>query len=59
MKVIRRKFLCLFGITAAVPAISRFALAQSQAGPSQPEQDDYDCQRVLNHARLPVAMEHF
>ena len=33
MKVIRRKFLCLFGITAAVPAISRFALAQSQAGP--------------------------
>ena len=33
MKVIRRKFLCLFAITAAVPAISRFALAQSQAGP--------------------------
>ena len=33
MKIIRRKFLCLFGITVAVPAISRFALAQSQAGP--------------------------
>jgi len=33
MKIIRRKFLCLFGITVAVPAISKFALAQTQAGP--------------------------
>jgi quercetin dioxygenase-like cupin family protein len=33
MKIIRRKFLCLFGITVAFPVISRFALAQTQAGP--------------------------
>ena len=31
MKIIRRKFLCLFGITVAVPAMSKFALAQAQS----------------------------
>src|SRR5215467_14977730 len=33
MKIIRRKFLCLSGIAVAVPAMSKFALAQTQAGP--------------------------
>ena len=33
MTIIRRKFLCLFGITVTVPAMSKFALAQAQAGP--------------------------
>src|SRR5262249_32149265 len=33
MKIIRREFLFLSGITVAVPAMSKFALAQAQAGP--------------------------
>ena len=33
MKIIRREFLCLSGITFAVPAISKLALAQAPAGP--------------------------
>ena len=33
MKVIRREFLCLSGITVAVPVMSKFALAQIQLGP--------------------------
>jgi quercetin dioxygenase-like cupin family protein len=33
MKIIRREFLCLFGITVAVPVMSKFALAQTQPGP--------------------------
>ena len=33
MKIIRREFLFLSGITVAVPAMSKFARAQTQAGP--------------------------
>jgi quercetin dioxygenase-like cupin family protein len=33
MKIIRREFLCLSGITVAVPVMSKFALAQTQPGP--------------------------
>ena len=33
MKIIRREFLFLSGITVAVPAMSKFAPAQAQAGP--------------------------
>jgi len=33
MKVIRREFLFLSGITVVVPATSKFALARAQAGP--------------------------
>jgi quercetin dioxygenase-like cupin family protein len=33
MKIIRREFLCLCGITVAVPAMSKFGVAQAQAGP--------------------------
>jgi quercetin dioxygenase-like cupin family protein len=33
MKMIRREFLCLSGITIAVPPMSKFALAQAQSGP--------------------------
>ena len=33
MKIIRREFLFLSGTTVVVPAMSKFALAQAQAGP--------------------------
>ena len=33
MKMIRREFLCLSGVTVAIPAMSKFASAQAQAGP--------------------------
>jgi quercetin dioxygenase-like cupin family protein len=33
MKMIRREFLCLSGITVAIPTMSKFALAQTQAVP--------------------------
>ena len=33
MKIIRREFLCLSGITVAVPVMSKFALAQTRPGP--------------------------
>jgi quercetin dioxygenase-like cupin family protein len=33
MKIIRREFLYLSGITVAMSAVSKFALAQAQAGP--------------------------
>src|SRR5262245_55520508 len=33
MKIVRRHFLVVTGITVAVPAVSKFARAQTQAGP--------------------------
>src|SRR5262249_49795516 len=33
MQIVRREFLCLTGLAAAVPAVSNVALAQAQAGP--------------------------